>query len=273
MPEPVTPRPASTVVLVREAGPAFEVLLLRRNASLAFLGGAFVFPGGSVDTEDADLPAETARWLGTGRLEPETEPGLVAAAARELFEEAGVLLARGDAGSPTEAEIREVGSKIGSIADLGALLTAGGWRLAADDLVPFGRIVTPRTQPRRFDTHFFLAVNPDGQEPRHDPGESDATSWIAPARAIEPDMSRELALTPPTWFTMALLAQHRSISELFAWAAARPIVQIEPVLEKAEDGSVTVRFPNEPLLEEWHSPDGIVFDRPPSGGLPPRRPV
>lgn len=264
MTAPVHARLASTVALVRAAAAPVEVLLLRRHADLAFLGGTYVFPGGRVDDDDAEpgrlvTPGEaSARIPGVDGV---GEATLRVAGIRELVEESGILLARRDGAWATADEARSVRDRIATGTPFAQVVADDGWVLATDTLVPFGWIVTPRAQPKRFDTHFLLAELPPGQEASHDDGESDDLVWIDPAEAIDPTVGDPLPITPPTWFTLALLAQHRTLRALRQWAGARVIERIEPVL--ALDGERRrVTFPNDPLLARWHGPDGIVFDGP-----------
>jgi 8-oxo-dGTP pyrophosphatase MutT (NUDIX family) len=260
MTAPVHASPAATVVLARSGAAPVEVLLMRRHADLAFLAGAYVFPGGRVDEEDALDPALAPRH-GAPRipgLDVEGETTLRVAAIRELVEEAGILLARRTGAWATDAEAEAMRAALVDGAAFGDVVAEGGWVLATEALAPFGWIVTPRDQPKRFDTHFLLARMPDAQEATHDGSEADDVVWIDPAAAVEPGDGEPLAIAPPTWFTLALLAQHRTIDELWAWASSREIEQIEPILVVDGDGR-QVTFPNDPLLARWHGDEGIVF--------------
>lgn len=261
MPEFVHASPAATVVLARHGASPVEVLLMRRHADLAFLAGAYVFPGGRVDEEDALDPALAPRQAASRipGFDVEAETTLRVAAIRELVEEAGILLARRDGAWATDAEAEAMRAALAAGGAFDEIVAAGGWVLATEALTPFGWIVTPRQQPKRFDTHFLLARMPEAQEATHDGSEADDVVWVDPALAIEPGDDEPLSIAPPTWFTLALLAQHRTIDELWAWATTRAIEQIEPILEIAgTDRRVT--FPNDPLLARWHGEAGIVFE-------------
>ena len=192
MPEAAPPRRAATIVVIRPAaagpGSPFEVLLLRRSAAMTFMAGAHVFPGGSVDDADAlvDAPAccdglDAPRCF--ARLDAAAELACRVAAARELVEEAGVLLARRHGSFATSEEAEAVRARLDCGASFEQVLRDGGWRLALDALLPFAQIVTPRSEPRRFDTHFFLAELPGGIEARPTGTESDELVWATPARA------------------------------------------------------------------------------------------
>src|SRR5579863_1800505 len=183
---PVTPRDAATVMLLRPAGagpaggaaaePGLEVYMLRRRTSMAFAAGAYVFPGGSVDSADA---AADIAWAGPDAAEWGRRLGapadqariLVCAAVRETFEESGVLLAGPDAGTVLattggaewEADRSEL--LAGSLS-LAQLLRRRGLVLRSDLLRPWARWITPVTEARRYDTRFFAAALPAGQRAR-----------------------------------------------------------------------------------------------------------
>ena len=210
---PATPRLAATVVVLRAQRPGtpYEVMLLRRSAAMTFVAGAHVFPGGTID--DADLPSDAPSWC-DGLDVPPRFPHLDAggelacrvAAVRELVEEAGVLLARRNGSWVTSGEVHAVRRRLASGAPFEQAVRAGGWRLALDALVPFAQIVTPRSEPRRFDTHFFLAELPPGAEARPAKAEADELVWATPAAALAGGHRGELVLLPPTWATLIQLA-------------------------------------------------------------------
>ena len=251
MTAPVTPHLAATVVVIRDdvtvPDAPFEVMLLRRSAAMTFMAGAHVFPGGRVDDDDrfADAAACCDGLDGPSRFSHLDALGELAcrvAAARELLEEAGVLFARRDGSWATADEAEVVRRQLDGGAAFEQLIREGGWRLALDHLVPFARIVTPRTQPKRFDTHFFLAELPAGQQARRDDVESDELVWVAPARAVEGRSSGEFSLQPPTWVTLLQLAAFDSAAELLAWGRARSIESVEPTMTAGAD-MILLSFP------------------------------
>jgi 8-oxo-dGTP pyrophosphatase MutT (NUDIX family) len=240
---PAPARPAATVVLLRPAPEAFDVYVLRRATTMVF-GGVYAFPGGGVDPDD--LP-QTIKTDWPDRLGvPEAEAkAVVGAAARELFEEAGVLLA----GPGGEAEGGLVGDVSGPDweADrlavqrreltMTELLAKRRLRLRDDLLLPWARWITPEFEPRRFDTWFFVAVLPPAQTARDVSGEADRTTWISPAAA------NGLTMLPPTRVMLNDLCPYRSISEVARAAenrdAAAPVM---PRVELAEDGSAVLKI-------------------------------
>ncbi|MFI7541369.1 NUDIX hydrolase [Actinoplanes sp. NPDC049599] len=238
-------RPAATVVLLRggDAAGAFDVYVLRRATTMVF-GGVHAFPGGGVDRDD--LP-QTINQDWPERLGvPEAEAkAVVGAAARELFEEAGVLLAgpveTGDddlvgdvSGADWEADRLAVQRRELTMTEL---LAKRGLRLRDDLLLPWARWITPEFEPKRFDTWFFVAVLPPAQTARDVSGEADRTMWISPADA------NGLAMLPPTRVMLDELSAYRSISEV--WRAQRDAAApVMPRVELAEDGGAVLTIPS-----------------------------
>ena len=190
--EVTVPRLAATVILLRGGADALEVLLVQRNPKSRFMGGAWVFPGGSVDRDEGD-----------------GEDALLAAAVRELREEAGI-----------------------SLPD-----TSG--------LVPFSRWITPAQVKIRFDTWFFLATAPDGAEPAIDGGEIVDVRWYTPSAALEAAAADELFLVFPTIKHLEQLSAFASADELLTHARGR---KVEPVQPQVVLGGETARIvlPGEP---------------------------
>src|ERR1043166_4670777 len=247
----VIARPASTVVLLRPANP-FDVFLVRRSDSIAFMGGAHVFPGGRVDAadhlEDVDALADGAAEA-AARMSDVTADVAVAhhvAALRELFEEAGVLLARPlDVATPQlEAYRRDL---LAGTMTFPEIIRRERLRLALDELAYFAHWVTPEIETRRFDTRFFVARAPEGQTPVHDAGETIHSEWLAPLEAIDQGRRGLISLPPPTWTTLSMLARYGAIEDVFAWARRKTIPRVQPRFEKR--GEQTLLFyPGDPLF-------------------------
>jgi 8-oxo-dGTP pyrophosphatase MutT (NUDIX family) len=241
---PAPARPAATVVLLRPAEDgSFAVYLLRRRSSMTF-GGMYAFPGGGVDP--GDRPA-TLRSDWPDRLGVPEEPAkaVVGAAARELFEEAGVLLAgRADepdhtvgdvTGHDWDAEREAVQRRELTMA---ALLARRGLRLRDDLLLPWARWITPEFEPRRFDTWFFLALLPEAQVARDVSGEADRTTWVSPAAADG------LEMLPPTRSMLNDLNAYERIGDVLAAAASRnAAVPVMPHIELTGDGGAVLCVP------------------------------
>jgi len=215
---PATPRPAATVVLVRRGGERLEVLLTRRPATMAFAPDVHVFPGGAVDAADRDprlvarsaLGPDAAAAALAGDAAPDVALGAHVAAVRELFEEAGVLLAEPAAAhgpQPADADLAAARAALlagtASIADVAESLDLV---LRTDLLVPLSRWVTPVFVPRRFDTRFFTAELPPGAAPSFVGEEVIDHRWMAPGEALEALAAGEIGLWLPTSTTLQQLA-------------------------------------------------------------------
>ena len=146
------------------------------------------------------------------------------------MEEAGVLLARrhGTWASSDEAEALRL--RLDDGVSFEQALRDGAWRLALDALVPFAQILTPSSEPRRFDTHFFLAQLPAGAEARPAEAESDELVWAPVARALSGGLTGEIVLLPPTWLILMQLEAFDSADAVLAWGRGRTIERLEPRL-------------------------------------------
>jgi glyoxylase-like metal-dependent hydrolase (beta-lactamase superfamily II)/8-oxo-dGTP pyrophosphatase MutT (NUDIX family) len=224
---PPTPRDAATVILARpkEDG-TYEVLLTRRPESMAFMGGTFVFPGGALDEADyapqmaarSSLgPDEAASRLGES-IAHDKALGLFCCAVRELYEEAGVLLASTSGSRPVDpAKVREVyaphHAEVGhDPATFASFLEREGLTLQTDVLRPHGRLVTPEQAPIRFDARFFVAPMSEGQAVIPHATEVHEWLWITPVEALERAQRKELAVPIPT------LAMLQGLAEIPAYA-------------------------------------------------------
>lgn len=189
------PRPAATVVVLREAAGAVEVLMVQRTRGASFMADAWVFPGGRVDATDGD---------------PADEGSFRRAAARELAEEAALAI-------------------------------------APEALVPFAHWITPSTEPKRFDTRFYIAAATDGAAPvAVDGQETVALRWATPAALLADHDAGTLKLPPPTWATLEDLAPRPSIADALAWARAQRIDPILPKLVLLDGGGLAIYLPWDP---------------------------
>jgi 8-oxo-dGTP pyrophosphatase MutT (NUDIX family) len=259
---PAVPRVAATVLLVRPAGgrqarsgPAgppgvvhqdIEVYVIRRLAGMTF-GGMYAFPGGGVDPSDSQAHLDWSgpspqQWGERLGLPPGPAQAIVCAAVREVFEEAGVLLAGpqlglvvGDvSGDDWEAAREALVTHRTALADL---LRARQLTVRSDLLLPWSRWITPEFEPRRFDTYFFVALLPEGQRTRDVSGEADHTMWIRPADALARAAAGEMALLPPTMVTLSELGTCPDLAAVPAAAAGRDAATaIMPRLELPAGG-------------------------------------
>jgi 8-oxo-dGTP pyrophosphatase MutT (NUDIX family) len=206
---PAEPRQAASVIVLRDGGDGLEVLLVRRNPAARFMGGAWVFPGGAVDVCDV---AEGERDEGASRSAGESDlrdESHRIAAVREVEEEAGLRL-------PDPAA-----------------------------LVKFSRWITPPQMAIRFDTHFFLAAAPAGQEAHVDGTEMVDLAWHTPTRALAAHRRGELQLVFPTIKHLQQLAGFASATELLDWATGREVTAVEPYVQFTGE-TARVVLPGEP---------------------------
>ena len=211
------PTPAATVVLLRPGRGAPEILLTQRPTSMAFAGDLFVFPGGRVDAADADerLVERTIAASAAGEAD---EPPFAIAAIRELFEEAGVLLAERRNGRAADAAA-VAGARRALLAGettLAAVAEALDLVLRADRLAPISHWTTPPIMPRRFDTRFYAAELPPGAEPSFEADEVVDHRWLTAHDALEAMAAGEVAMWVPTCATLQQLEHVTGFDEVVA---------------------------------------------------------
>lgn len=229
-------RAAATVILLRDASGGPEVFLFRRVAAMAFAGGMTAFPGGGVDPSDSQ-PVELAGpddawWADRLGIDPVAARSVVVAAARELFEETGVLLA---APHPAdEARREDVAAHRLSFSEL-----LGERVLQADLLRPWARWVTPPGQSRRYDTFFLLAAEPAGQQARMLTTEAQVGDWWTPGAALAAGRRGELALLPPTVAVLDDLTGVSAVAQ--ALAVDRRVPAVSPEIVSAAGEPLRVR--------------------------------
>lgn len=236
----VEPRPAATVVLLRDGAAGLETLLTLRPPTMAFAGAMYVYPGGAVDAADRDptlearseVSAEAAAAALGGDLAADVALAMFMAAIRELFEEAGVLLADTSASSAAIAAARS--ALVRGESDLAAVAADLGLRLRTDLLVPLSRWVTPPMLPRRFDVRFFAAMLPEGVEPTFEGGEVVEHDWFRPADALAAMAEGRLPMWLPTSSTLQQLEYARSIEEIRAWLAPGELGPVEVEVHSPE---------------------------------------
>ena len=216
---PAAPRPAATVVLLRPGPDGLEVLLTHRPASMAFAGDMHVFPGGAVDPSDGD---------------PGDPRAFEVAAVRELFEEAGVLLAepRGTPPNPVDVGVArqallDMAHTIGEVAERLDV------ELRTDLLAPLSRWVTPPFVERRFDVRFFAAELPSGMEPSFVGDEVVADRWLTPRAALAAMAAGEIGLWVPTAVTLQQLEHVETFAQIRERLAPGTAAQIEVVEDSA----------------------------------------
>lgn len=243
--------PSATVVLLRDGGAGLEVFLLKRHGLSDVLGGAYVFPGGKVDPEDAEWagridasPSGLHAALGETGLDPVQAAALHVAAVREVFEETGVLFA-----PVTPAQAAEAWAELRTGPRFHELLEPWNLRLQVSALQPWSRWITPLVGGvvrKRFDTRFFIAAVPDGQVPAHDQHEAVESLWLTPRQALSQYWERGIELAPPQIMSLAHLARHPDVASVFAAARERqpPLIQPEAF---EQDGERVICYPGDPL--------------------------
>ena len=246
---PLPARPAATVMLVRDEPAGIEVFLMRRHKAMEFVGGVVVFPGGGVDDRDRSADIDwhgppPGWWAQRFGISEELALALVCAAARETFEESGVLFA----GPADDADllVDDAGvysAQRAALADnslsFGEFLRAEGLVLRTDLLRPWANWVTPEEErTRRYDTFFFVGALPAGQ--RADGGSTDCVraGWATPHGALDDFAAHRTFLLPPTWTQLDSLAG-RTVAEVLA--VDRTIAAVQPNLVVA-DGNWEIEF-------------------------------
>jgi 8-oxo-dGTP pyrophosphatase MutT (NUDIX family) len=239
------PRPASTVILLRDTATGPEVYLLRRQQSMAFAAGMTVFPGGRVDPTDSSIadswsgppPSEFGDRL---RCSADAAAAYVAAAVRETFEESGVLLAGPSDGSVVadttgddwEADRVALEARTLGFADF---LHRRGLVLRADLLGAWAHWITPEFEPRRYDTAFFVAALPAGQVTRDVTSESDQVAWLRPASAVQAVEAGDVLMLPPTYLCCRDLIPYDAVADVLSASTEREIRPILPTVRVEND--------------------------------------
>ncbi|MGP1681250.1 MAG: MBL fold metallo-hydrolase, partial [Giesbergeria sp.] len=216
--EPVRPLLAATVLLVRDAPGAeggLQVLMTRRSAKASFAPGAYVFPGGGIDTLDADAASHAACARRSGQTDEQLTQAV--AAIRESFEELGILLARHADGRMADASDIAV---LQRHAPFAAQCAAAGLRLAADEVFVLARWTADRDLPRRFDVPFLIARMPEGQTPVADEAEQFEPVWVRPQEALERHAAGGFFMIFPTIRTLERLAKFESAGAVLAACAS-----------------------------------------------------
>ena len=261
--ETVTPRPASTILLLRDGGPddsgpgpdqqsrdEIEVFMMVRHYAIDFNSGALVFPGGSVDKGDQEIIARPELYGGGEWLDARALSFRIAA-IRETFEESGVLLARARESKTLVDAKRAAEIAASSRAALSEgkttflkVLTDNAMRLALDELVPYAHWITPEGMPKRFDTWFFLAAAPPAQAGAHDGRESTDSIWLSPREALAGGESGRFKLPFPTTRNLIKLGRQPNVKAALDDSRGKKVVTVMPVMTRLNGGR-QLRIPPE----------------------------
>jgi 8-oxo-dGTP pyrophosphatase MutT (NUDIX family) len=248
------PLDSASVVLLRDSSHGLQVLLLKRHQASNVLGGAYVFPGGKLDTADQhpsllQCLSQDVATLHQSLCEPELSPpqaaGLFVAAVREAFEECRIFLGQGP---DRTAGLHALKNALDQGRSWSAAIQSLSLQLDTHDLVPWTRWITPRqasVTSKRFDTRFFIARVPEGQTAEHDNHETTEAWWTTPREALVRYWEHQIELAPPQIMGLVQLARHADTASALAEAHRRPppIIEPEPF---DQDGIRTICYPGDP---------------------------
>lgn len=276
--ETAHPQPAASVIVLRPGAAGFEVLLMERASQASNFAGALVFPGGKVEAGDDAIALQS----GFAQIWPELAPrlqdlpghnpqthktddgmhamaSLYGAALRETLEEVGLVCHIPNASAQALAAARaqlaqsldwaQAMQALHSTSQATTQATKKSETPPVHSLHAFSRWITPRLpnmSVRRFDTWFFLAELPAGQQAQADGGEAQRLVWATPRQLLADYARGDILLAPPQIMTLAHLARFADITSLTAFARARALCAIEP-LSTDQDGQRMVCFPGDPL--------------------------
>lgn len=261
------PRPAATIILLRDGAHGPEVFMLQRSQGSAFLPGAYVFPGGALDASDHD-PRAAQRVRGLTDAEASAKLGVASgglaywiAAARECFEEAGILLAVDASGTPVApgrvarlAHLREP-MNAGRLA-FAAMLEAEDLYVPADAIVYFSHWITAAGRPRRFNTRFFVALAPAGQGGVHDQAETVHSLWISPREALARHERDEIEIIYPTRVSLGDLARFTTAAAALEYARSLGDIEVDAAVWALDhEGSARLFRHTDPPYAEIHWSD------------------
>ena len=262
----IVPRPAATLILLRDGDAGPEIFMLKRSPSAAFVANAYVFPGGGLDAADHKAldrvtgltEADANRRLGV-------DAGGLAywvAAVRECFEEAGILIATHESGEPLDPEranalvVHREAVNAGTLA-FGELLAREKLAIPAERIAYFSHWVTAPGRPRRFSARFFVARAPQGQHGSHDQGETVASEWVRPHLALERCSKGEIELVHPTRISLTEMAAFERADAAFEFARSRVDIEADASCwATGREGRKLFRRNDTPYAEiHWSDPE------------------
>ncbi|HAY42096.1 MAG TPA: NUDIX hydrolase [Micrococcaceae bacterium] len=204
--QPVIPRRAASVLMIREGAQGLEVFIQHRVSTMDFAAGMVVYPGGRVDSQDV---AEAQSQAIPHALAVEHAKLWKDSSIWEKNEQQAVL----DAGTLLAAARREIFEETGA-------------HLEVTQLRPWANWITPPDNPKRFDTFFYVAQVQPGQEPKHQTTEADNSEWIRPTELLTKFERGEVGLMRPTRTTLEDLAALGTVAA--AMSVAMPILTVRP---------------------------------------------
>ena len=247
-------RVAATVLILRPVAAGWEVFVVQRNRNVGFLPNAWVFPGGRA--EPADRLAGHPRVRGGAKavaalgLPADDAVAVLVAGVRETFEETGIWLGSGSIPDDVRPALAQGDTS------LAALLDEHDANVDLDRLAPWAWWITPTSEPKRYDTRFFVAI---ADAPgRHDDVETVNSGWFTASDLVAGADAGKFPMAPPTWWTLQEIAAHPTAEAVWAAAWARPQRPIQPILHLSDAG-----------FELW-LPGHPSHPEPAFPGLPPR---
>jgi 8-oxo-dGTP pyrophosphatase MutT (NUDIX family) len=259
-------RPAATIVLLRDGPDGLEVFMVVRHHAIDFASGALVFPGGRVDDNDFALAGNTALCPNPDGLATEAMAFRLAA-IRETFEECGVLFARPrssaaliDGKSLRAVEHTHRAPLAEGRISFGAVLTAYSLLPATDLLTHFAHWITPRNQPKRYDTHFFLAEAPVEHLAVHDGEEAVDSLWITPRQVLTDTAAGRFKLVFATQMNLMKLATYKTAAEALAAAHEANVVTVLPEVSQIDATRRLMTIP----IEAGYGAAEFMVDNPPA---------
>jgi 8-oxo-dGTP pyrophosphatase MutT (NUDIX family) len=246
-PGSIPPRPAATVLILRDGPDGIEIFMVVRHHEIDFASGALVFPGGKVDAED-----QSPEWDAFVRAAPADglDRAFAIAAVRETFEEAGILIAR-PRGGETLIDAAAAHRLVAAHRTAGDgtrfidLIRGENLELAMDLMARFAHWITPLGLPKRFDTHFFVVAAPVEQAGAHDGSESVEGFWVRPADALREAEEGKRSLVPATRLNLVKLTRAATVAQAVASARTSAVVTVMPKVTRNPDGSRVLRIPAE----------------------------
>ncbi len=259
----VTPKDASTVMILRDGSAGLEVLLLRRHENSPVLGGAYVFPGGKTNAQDKRFPNElldrSDNELQTSLAEPSMAPGMAKAlwvgAIRETFEESGLLL-----GVDTSLPSTDIQEQL----PFEGVIRQHPWPLRTAMLVPWTRWITPKRPSvtnSRFDTRIFMAACPNDQFVQVDGYEITAAKWVRPLDGLRQYSCGQLDLAPVQMICLVHLLKFSCVEHALDTTRKTAPRLIEPSTFEI-DGERVICYPGDPLHSDptpaWTGPTRLI---------------
>jgi 8-oxo-dGTP pyrophosphatase MutT (NUDIX family) len=255
MAETLNPRPAATVLTLRDAPNGYEILMVRRNVRSEFMGGVFVFPGGALDDDDQAVPVFGLDDEGASLRLGLTQGGLGyhVAALRELFEEAGLLVVCDEQGrdvlyddAAERARLDAYRSALNADeTTLSEVVRAEGVCLDLRRIEYLAHWITPVVMPRRYDTRFFVVQAPEGQRASHDQGETTDLRWLRPGDALIAHERGEIEMVMPTIRNLQAIAPYSTAQEVLTFASTQEGIEAVHPRALQRDGELVILLPGD----------------------------